>query len=130
MKWRTIFILLGAALMLAFAKFKVLADCIGIVAFAWYAMLPFIDARAVRARWAKFTILFIGLFGMANQAVFLMFHSGWLAVSTHAKHILNSCMSFAGGIILGVTLTLMFSGQLFATRRDDKENSNSDTVKI
>src|SRR5580658_347294 len=121
MKCRTIYILLGLALVLACAKIRVLADCIGIFAFAWYAMLPFVNTKVVRARWARFTILFNGLFGMAYAAVFLMFHSGWLVASPHAKHVLNSYLSFAGGIILGVTLTLMFSGQLFATRCDDKE---------
>ena len=124
MKWRPIFILLGAAPALVCARFRVLADCMGIFAFAWYAMLPFIDTKAVRAPWAKFTILFIGLFGMANAAVFLMFHRGWLVASPHTKHVLNRCLPFAGGIILGVTLTLMFSGQLLGSRRHDKENSN------
>lgn len=73
-------------------------------------MLPFIDSRAVRARWAKFTILFTGLFGMANAGVFLMLHSGWLVASPHAKYILNTWLPSAGGIILGVTLALILSG--------------------
>ena len=115
--------LLVAALVVAYIKTGMLGDCIGIASFAGYALLPFLDRKRVRARLATFTFLFNGLFGMAQATIFLMLHGSCLVVSAHANHVIHSYLTFSGGIFLGVTLTLMFSGQLFP-KRDDKEISN------
>src|ERR1035438_177196 len=117
MKW--IVIILAALVLVGCVHNGLIGDYIGIASFACYALFPFFDTKRVRARWATFTILFTGLFGMAYASVVLMLHSEWLVVGSHANNVIHSYLSFFGGIILGTTLTLMISGQLPGPKRDD-----------
>jgi drug/metabolite transporter (DMT)-like permease len=124
MKLQIVIIVLVAVLVFAYERTGLLGDCVGIGGFACYAFMPFYDQKRVRARWATFTILFNGLLGMAYATVYLMLHQGWLVVSSHTNHVIHTYLLVVGGIFLGVTLTLIFSGQLLGLKRDSQETRN------
>jgi hypothetical protein len=120
MKWM-VFIIVVVALAVGCMHTSLLGDCIGIAGCAGYALLPFTDTKHVRARWATITIFSNGLLGVAYATVYLLLHGGWLMVDSHVNHVIHSYLHFAAGLFLGITFTLMFSGQLFGTKRDDQE---------
>jgi hypothetical protein len=101
-----------------------LLNFIEIAGCASYALLPFINRKRKRARWGTLTVLFNGLFGLVVASVDLALRESWLMVSTHAHYFIDAYLRSAGGIFLGVSLALIFSGQLFGARREDKANSN------
>ena len=123
MKWPFL-IGIVIALVIGCMNAGIFLDSIGVAGCALYAVLPFIDRKYMRVRWATFTILFNGLFGVAYLSVHLMLHESWLVVSPHANHVIQSYLQTAGGIFWGITFTLIFSGQLLGTKREDKETSN------
>jgi len=120
MKWIVIIIVV-VALAVGCMRTGLPGDCIGIAGFAWYALIPFLDKRRVRARWATLTILFNGLLGVVYSSAYLMLHSGWLVVGSHANHAIRTWLLVVGGIFLGVTFTLMIAGQLPGAKRSDQE---------
>jgi len=121
MKWFILIICVVAVLVASFLPTGTLGDCIGIASFACYALFPFTNTKRVRARWGTFTIVFIGLLGMAYASVYLVLHSGWLVVGSHTNHVIHTWLRILGGILFGVTIILMMAGQLPGTKRDDPE---------
>jgi hypothetical protein len=120
MKWPAFIIVLAAVMTIAFVRTGLVGDCIGLFSFVWIGMLPFIDRKRVRARWANFSILFCGLLGVALATVSLLRHSGVLVVSNEASPIIARYRSVVGCVILGIILLLFVSGQLFGTKHEDK----------
>jgi hypothetical protein len=118
---RAILIGFTAALLSGYILKGTFYDCIGIASYAVCALMPFLDRKHVREGWAKSAFLFFGLIGMADSVVYLTLHERWLVVDTNANHVIHRLLSFAGGIIVGIVFTLMLSGQLLGTKRDDKE---------
>jgi len=88
---------------------------------AAYALFPIIDRNRFRARWATYTFIFNGLFGMAYFTFYLMLHRRWLVVSSHERHVIYTFLRLAGAIFLVVTLILILSGQFFGSKREVKE---------
>jgi hypothetical protein len=121
MKWPILISFVVAALVASFLPTGTLGDCFGIASFACYALFPFLNTKRVRARWATFTILFSGLLGMSCASVYLMLHSGWLVVGSHTNHVIHTWLRVFCGILLGVAFTLIITGQLPGTKRDDQE---------
>ncbi len=121
MKWRIVIIVLVAALVLAYMRTGLLGDCIGIAGFVWYALIPFLDRKRVRARWASFSILISGLLGAAMATLNLLRHSSLLVVSSETSHIIARYRPGFWGLMLGVMFMLMVSGQLLGTIREDQE---------
>ena len=113
---------LVALLVLAYMRTGLLGDCIGIAGFVWYAIIPFLDRKRVRARWAIFSILISGLLGAAMTTLDLLRHSSLLVVSSETSHILARYRPVFWGLMLGVMFTLMVSGQLFGSIREDQKN--------
>jgi hypothetical protein len=123
MKWRIIIIVLVAILVLAYIRTGLLGDCIGIASLVCYALLPFRRGRRVRARWASFSIVFSGLLGAAMSTLNLLRHSSLLVVSSETSHLIAHYRQAFWGLLLGVMLILMVSGQLFGTIREDEDEN-------
>ncbi len=112
MKWVMFIIVLVGVLTIVCLRTGLVGDCVGLGGCIWYALLPFIGPKRVRARWATLTIFFNGLLGAAYSAVYLMMHSGWLSVSKHTNHIIHSWLTVVALIFLGVSCTLIVARQL------------------
>ncbi len=121
MKWRIVIMVLVAVLVLAFERTGLRGDCIGIAGFVGYALIPFLDRKRVRARWAIFSILFSGLLGAAMATLNLLRHSALLVVSSETSHTIAHYRPVFWGLILGVMVMLIVSGQLHGTIREDQE---------
>jgi hypothetical protein len=118
-----VFIIVVVALLTAvFLRFA--GDWIGIAAFIWYAFIPFIGPRRVRARWAISSILFSGLLGLAMATLNLLRHSGILVVNRQTDHVIAYYGSFVHGLILGIMSVLLISGQMLGAKREEKETSH------
>ena len=123
MKWRILIIVLVAVLVLAYIRTGLLGDCIGIASLVCYALLPFRRGRRVRTRWASFSIVFSGLLGAAMATLNLLRHSSLLVVSSETSHLIARYRQAFWGLLLGVMLILMVSGQLFGTIREDEDEN-------
>lgn len=119
MKWLAFIIVLLGLLTIVCLRTGLVGDCVGIASCIWYALLPFLGPKRVRARRATLAIFFNGLLGVAFSSVNLMLHSGWLAVSDYTNHTIHSWLSFVGGIFLGVSFTLIVARQLPGAKLDE-----------
>ena len=120
MKWRIIIIVLVAVLVAAYVRTGLLGDCIGIGGFVWFALIPFLDRKRVRVRWATFCIVFCGLLGAVTTIVSLLRHAAIIVVSSDTSHIIAHYRAVVWGFLLGIMFVLMVSGQLLGTIRDEK----------
>jgi hypothetical protein len=122
MKWTVFIIVLVAVLTMVFLPTGLAGDCIGVAGFIWYALLPFLDRKRVRAHWAIFSIMFSGLLGVAMATLNLLRYSGMLEVSSHENHTIAYYSSFSHGLILGIIFLLLISGQMLGIRRDGQQS--------
>jgi zinc transporter ZupT len=119
MKWLVFIIVSVGLLTIACLRTGLVGDCVGIASCIWYALLPFLGPKRVRARWATRMIFFNGLLGVAFSSVYLMLHSGWLAISYHTNHTIHSWLSFVGVIFLGLSFILIVTRQLPGAKLDE-----------
>ena len=80
-----------------------------------FALIP-LDRKRIRARWAKFVLVLIGVLGVSKGMGHLTLHKGWLHLSSQGVHMVTTVLTHLGGLSLGFILSLIFSGQLLGTK--------------
>ena len=96
----------------------IFAYCLVIISFAWIAILPFVQKKPVRARWAKISMCLCGVVGLVNAIISLILHVGWVVVSSHTAHQIHGYLLVLSGLFLGILLSLIISGQLKGTKQE------------
>ena len=107
-------------------KASIAIDCIFIAGFTYYGFVPF-DKKRMRAGWAKLVFLISAFIGVAKGAIGLAWDMGWFALDVKANWLLNSLLYGDSGLLLGLILALILSGQLSGTKRVVQELGHEPT---
>ena len=100
----------------------IIIDWVFIAGSAYLAFVPF-DKKRIRARWANATFVLCAVVGLSKGVVGLAHHKGWLAPNGVAANRVDDYLYLAGGVVLGLMLSLFFSGQLEGIKRTNEDVS-------
>jgi hypothetical protein len=98
----------------------IIIDWIVIAGSACLAFVPF-DRKRIRARWANATFALCAVVGVSRGVVGLAHHKGWLAPDGVAADRVDAYLSMAGGVLVGLILSLFFSGQISGIKRTNED---------
>ncbi|HSY20278.1 MAG TPA: hypothetical protein VK815_18175 [Candidatus Acidoferrales bacterium] len=104
-------------------------DCNIIAAGVLFGFAPF-DRQRVRAGWAKLAFGLIAPIWIAVGAFRLASDMACFQLGDDAFNRLNSYVSSAGGLVIGVVLALVLSGQFRGTKRVAEPGSSGDTRSL
>jgi hypothetical protein len=102
----------------------IIIDWIVIAGSAILAFVPF-DQKRIRARWANATFALCAVVGLSKGVIGLAHHKGWLAPDGAAANRVDAYLYLAGGVLLGLILSLFFSGQMSGIKRTDEDVSRA-----
>jgi hypothetical protein len=89
----------------------IIRDCIIMVGCAMIGFFPF-NKKCVRAGWAKLVFVIIAVVGVSGEVVQLAIDSAWFTLGATAGRILQDYLYMVNGVILGLVISLILSGQL------------------
>jgi hypothetical protein len=102
---------------------NILLSCIIIVSGVLWGWLPF-DKKRVRAGWAKWAMGITAVLWIAVGAARLAGNLDCLPLGTEAFDRVNSYVCMGQGIVIGVVLALILSGQFFGAMRGAEPGSS------
>jgi hypothetical protein len=86
-------------------------DSIFVAGFALLALAAF-SRKRTRARWASLLFTLAVILGLAYSITCLMLDTRWIALGTDAHQKLSVLLHYAGGLIMGLLISPLVSGQL------------------
>lgn len=95
---------------------SIVIDCIIIIGCALLGFVPF-DKKRCRADWAKTVFLLISVIGIVKGSVILAWDLGWFSIGSRGGQILWNYNSMTGGVLIGLLLALIVSGELTGRKR-------------
>ncbi|HTA95414.1 MAG TPA: hypothetical protein VK769_04750 [Verrucomicrobiae bacterium] len=102
----------------------IINDCIIIAGCAILGFVPF-DKKRIRVGWAKLAFGIISIIGIAHGAVRLAWDLSWFTLGSESSRRLDDYLYMVSGVILGFLFSLILSGQLTGTKRDEKSRRDS-----
>ncbi len=91
-------------------------DCVIIVGSALLGLHPF-DRRRTFAPWAKKAFGLIAVVGVVFGFLHFAWDIGWFTLGSAARSLLDRLFALGGGLVLGLILSLVLSGQFFGSRK-------------
>jgi hypothetical protein len=91
-------------------------DSIFVAGFTLLAFAAF-NRRRTRARWASILFASTVILGLAYSITCLMLDTRWIALGTDAYRKVSDLLHYAGGLVMGLLISLLASGQLGGTKR-------------
>jgi hypothetical protein len=86
------------------------------VAFLVFGLMSF-DKGRIRASWAKNLFRIIAAVGIASGLLRVALDFGLIFTSEHMQRVILLLLSATNGLLLGLILALIVSGQLAGTKR-------------
>lgn len=95
---------------------QIVIDCIFLVCVAYFGFFGF-GRKRVRANWAKCIFAACGLIGITKGVVSMALDLGWIEISSNANYVVRSELDKVEGLLLGLIISLIVSGQFLGTKR-------------
>ena len=92
-----------------------------IMAGSAYLFWKSFDKSRTRERWAKLAFAVCGVIGILCGVVVMAWLNGRFALGKNDAIQLERYLSFGRGLVIGLLLSLIFSGQLMGAKRTNQE---------